>query len=153
MVELRTHPHNRKGGNRHSLHLPMRAPLSDSTLMIAARLCGYRGVAAFGQFAALLDQSQLAAAGAFYSPTRQCYTAPATSTFHHILALMPPDTLDQALYTWTHTHSEGTAPVAIDGKDIRGASRQIDGEKRTMMAVVEYSPTVMSGNEKCAPPL
>ena len=31
MVELRTHPHNRKGGNRHSLHLPMRAPLFDST--------------------------------------------------------------------------------------------------------------------------
>ena len=37
MVELRTHPHNRKGGNRHSLHLPMRAPLSDSTCAVERR--------------------------------------------------------------------------------------------------------------------
>ena len=50
------------------------------TIMIAARLAGYRGVTAFGEFAARLDEAQLKAVGAFWSPSRQRYTAPAPST-------------------------------------------------------------------------
>ena len=46
-----------------------------AAIMIAARLAGYRGVAAFGEFAARLDQEQLRAAGAFFSPSRRCWTA------------------------------------------------------------------------------
>ncbi len=52
------------------------------TLMVAARLAGYRGITAFGQYAALLSQEQLAAVGAFWSPSKARYTAPVTSTFH-----------------------------------------------------------------------
>ena len=37
------------------------------TIMIAARLSGYRGIAAFGEYAARLDDEQLRAVGAFWS--------------------------------------------------------------------------------------
>ena len=115
------------------------------TVMIAARLCGYRGVTAFGQFARLLDQDRLEAAGAFWSPSRQCYTAPGPSTFHYILSSMPPDTLDRALGAWARGRSGGTAAVALDGKDVRGASRQLDGERRIMVAAVEHRDGLVLG--------
>ncbi len=74
------------------------------TLAVAARLAGYRGVTAFAQFATLLSQEQLEAVGAFWSPSKQRYTAPAITTFHNILAALPPETLDNAIGRWTgHT--------------------------------------------------
>ena len=55
---------------------------------------------AFAQFAALLSQEQLEAVGAFWSPSQR-YTAPAITTFHNILAALPPETLDNAIGQWT----------------------------------------------------
>ena len=49
-------------------------------IAVAARLAGYRGVNAFAQFAALLSQEQLEAVGAFWSPSKQRYTASPPST-------------------------------------------------------------------------
>ena len=116
-----------------------------ATIMIAARLAGYRGVTAFGEFAARMDQGQLRAAGAFFSPSRGRYTAPATSTFHYILSLLPPDALDRALGAWTRQRSDGSAPVALDGKDVRGASKQTGGERRMMVAAVEHGTGLVLG--------
>ena len=116
-----------------------------ATIMIAARLAGYRGVTAFAEFAARMDQEQLAAAGAFFSPSRRCHTAPAASTFHYILSSLPADTLDRALGAWTRQRSDGAAPVALDGKDVRGASKQIDGERRMMVAAVEHGTGLVLG--------
>ena len=64
------------------------------TIMIAARLCGYRGYTAFAEFARRLDQEQLAAIGAFRSPSRGRYTTPVATSFLNILCGMPPDCLD-----------------------------------------------------------
>ena len=116
-----------------------------ATIMIAARLAGYRGVTAFAEFAARMDQEQLAAAGAFFSPSRGRHTAPAASTFHYILSSLPPDALDRALGAWTRQGSDGTAPVALDGKDVRGASKQIDGARRMMVAAVEHGTGLVLG--------
>ena len=116
-----------------------------ATIMIAARLAGYRGVTAFAEFAARMDQEQLAAAGAFFSPSRGRRTAPAASTFHYILSSLPPDALDRALGAWTRQRSDGTAAVALDGKDVRGASKQIDGERRMMVAAVEHGTGLVLG--------
>ena len=116
-----------------------------ATLMVAARLAGYRGVAAFGEFAARLDQDQLAAAGAFFSPSRGRYTAPATSTFHYILSSLPPDALDRALGAWTRQRSDGAAPVALDGKDVRGASKQTADGRRMLVAAVEHGTGLVLG--------
>ena len=116
-----------------------------ATIMIAARLAGYRGVTAFGEFAARMDQEQLRAAGAFFSPSRGRHTAPATSTFHYILSSLPPDALDRALGAWTRQRSDGAAPVALDGKDVRGASKQTEGERRMMVAAVEHGTGLVLG--------
>ena len=114
-------------------------------IMIAARLAGYRGITAFGQFAKQLNQKQLKGVGAFWSPTRRRYTAPAASTFHYILSSLPGDTLDQALRGWTRQHSDPARPVAMDGKDIRGASKQLNHERRIMVAAVEHGSGLVLG--------
>lgn len=91
-----------------------------ATIMVAARLAGYRGVTAFAEFAARLDPEQLAAAGAFLSPSKRRYTAPAASTFHYVLSSLPPDALDRALGAWTRQCSDGAAPRGRPGT---GAAR------------------------------
>ncbi len=86
------------------------------------------------RFAARLDQEQLRAAGAFFSPSRRRWTAPAASTFHSILSSLPPDALDRALGAWSR-HCGVGAPVALDGKDVRGpacGSRGGDGHHRSV---------------------
>jgi len=114
-------------------------------LAVAARLAGYRGVTAFAQFAGLLTQEQLRAVGAFYSDSKQCYTAPSITTFHNILAALPPETLDNAIGQWTGQHGAAHAPVAMDGKDLRGASKQTEVGRRMMVAAVEHGTGMVLG--------
>ena len=114
------------------------------TIVIAARLAGYRGVSAFGEFAARLDEAQRRAVGGFFSPTRRRYTVPAASTFHYILSKLPPGTLDRALGAWSAQHA-GLAPVAMDGKEVRGASRRTEGERQMMVAAVEHGSGLVLG--------
>ena len=57
----------------------------------------------------------------------------------------PPDMLDRTLSAWVRQRSDGAAPVAMDGKDVRGASRQIDGERRMMVAAVEHGTGLVPG--------
>ena len=114
------------------------------TIAIAARLAGYRGVSAFGEFAARLDEEQRQAVGGFFSPSRRLWTVPAASTFHYLLSAMPADTLDQALRAWS-ARQGGEAPVAMDGKDVRGASKQAANERRMMVAAVEHGSGLVLG--------
>ena len=114
------------------------------TIMIAARLAGYRGVSAFGEFAARLDEGQRAAVGGFPSPTRGRHTVPAASTFHYILSELPADTLDRALRAWSAQHGGGSA-VAMDGKDVRGASRRATDGRRMLVAAVEHGGGLVLG--------
>ena len=121
-------------------------------IAVAARLAGYRGVNAFAQFAALLSQEQLEAVGAFWSPSKQRYTAPAITTFHNILAALPPETLDNAIGQWTGQHSTAHAPVAMDGKDLRGASKQTEDGRRMMVAAggtrLRHGPRAGGGRQQ-----
>ena len=136
-------------------------------LAVAARLAGYRGVTACAQFAALLDPSQRAAVGCFYSPSRHCYTTPSIATFHNILAALPPETLEHAVAAWTRQQSgqvpldeedtasqkeAGEAPrpgllpgLSMDGKDVRGASKQTADGRRMLVAAVEHSSGLVLG--------
>ena len=114
-------------------------------MAVAARLAGYRGVTAFAEFAKRLDQDQLKAVRSFWSKTKEIYTAPTTTTFHNILAALPPDTLDNAVSRWTSQHSVDQAPVAMDGKDVRGASAQTRGGRRMMVAAVEHGSGLVLG--------
>ena len=114
-------------------------------LAVAARLAGYRGVTAFAQFARLLGQEQLKAVGAFYSESKQRYTSPSITTFHNILTALPPETLDNAIGQWTGQHGTARAPVAMDGKDVRGASKQTEKGRRMMVAAVEHGSGLVLG--------
>ena len=91
------------------------------TIAVAARMAGYRGVSAFAEFACLLDDSQKEAVGAFWSPGRERWTVPTESTFRYIFSNLKPDALDEALRDWA-LHVGGGGPVAMDGKDVRGAN-------------------------------
>ncbi len=94
---------------------------------------------AFAQFAALLSQEQLEAVWVrFWSPSKQRYTPPAITTFHKTLTALPPETLDNAISQWTGQHGSAHAPVAMDGKDLRGASKQTEDGRRMMVAAVEH---------------
>lgn len=113
-------------------------------LMIAARLAGYRGVVAFGEFAARLNDEQRQAVGGFWSPSRQCYTVPAASTFHYVLSELPADTLDEALRAWSDQY-RSSAAVAMDGKVVRGASKQLDEGKCLLVAAMEHGTGLTLG--------
>ncbi len=140
-------------------------------LAMAARLCGYRGVTAFAQFAALLNQSQRQALECFFSPSRKCYTTPSITTFHNILSRLPAQTLEQAVAAWASQQSaqrladeaagdsqpatgpppeQGAGPalpagIAMDGKDVRGASRQTAEGRRMLVAAVEHGSGLVLG--------
>ena len=114
---------------------PLRTVL---TVAVASRLAGYRGVTAFARFAALLSQEQLETVEAFFSPSKRRYTAPSITTFHNILADLPPETLDDAIGRWTAQQAGAGTPLAMDGKDLRGASKQTEDGRRMMVAAVEH---------------
>ncbi|MDE2921374.1 MAG: ISAs1 family transposase [Acidobacteriota bacterium] len=145
-------------------------------LALAARLAGYRGVTAFAQFAALLDAQQRRAVECFYSPSRGCYTTPSITTFHNILAALPPQTLEQAVAAWARQQSgqiaadeedtdtqaeagrvaedgsgQGILPgIAMDGKDVRGASKQTAQGRRMLVAAVEHGSGLVLGQVEVA---
>ena len=68
--------------------------------------CG--GVTTCAQFAGLLSQPQRLAVGCFYRSSRQFYTTPAITTFHNILATLPPETLESAVAEWARQQDEQT---------------------------------------------
>ena len=108
------------------------------TIAVAARMAGYRGVS---DFAALLDDGQREAVGAFWSDGRKRWTVPTESTFRYIFSNLYPDTPDEALRNGAH-HIGDSGPVAIDGKDIRGASKQINDQRLMTVAAVEHGSSI-----------
>ena len=107
-------------------------------LAVAARRAGYCRVTAFAEFAGLLSQDQLEAVGALWSESKQRDTTPSITTFHDILAALPPEILDNAIGQWTGQHGTARAPVFMDEKDLRGASKQLEDGRRMMVAAVEH---------------
>ena len=92
-----------------------------------------------------MSQEPLKAVGAFGSPSRQGDTASATSTFHYFLSQLEPDTLDRTMGKWGHHQSDPEAPVALDGKNIRGASAQLENENWVVIAAVEHGTGLVLG--------
>ncbi len=86
--------------------------------------------------------------GAFYSESKQRYTALSITTFHNILAAFPPETLDNAIRQWTGQHGTAHAPVAMDGKDLRGASKQTNEGRRMIVAAVEHGTGLVLGQKE-----
>ncbi len=89
--------------------------------------------------AALLSQEQLEAVETFFSPSKRRFTAPAVTTFHNNLAALPPETLDDAIGLWISQKAGADTPLAMDGKDLRGTSKQTQEGRRMMVAAVEHT--------------
>ena len=81
-------------GVRHSL-------ASVLAIAAAAKLAGAQGGAAISEFAARLNQRQLAAVRAFRSPTTGRLTPPSRASIHRLLSALDPDALDVAVRRFT----------------------------------------------------
>ena len=79
------------------------------TIAVAAKLAGYRGATAIGEFSQGLTQHQLRTLRAFYSPRLKRFTAPSTTAFVKVLTRLDPDVLDRAARTWAAQQSGVTA--------------------------------------------
>ena len=116
-------------------------------IAVAAKLAGYHGATAIGEFSQALTQHQLRALRAFYSPRLGRFTAPSTTAFVKVLTNLDPDALDRAARTWAAQQASRTDPVAIDGKYIRGAARHNPGAKHLLVAAAEHRSGIVLGQE------
>ena len=64
-----------------------------------------------------------------------------------MLARLPPDTLDRALRLWAARMSRDPAPVAVDGKQVRGASRHNPRGRTLLVAALEHGSGLVLGQE------
>ena len=107
---LREAPEYRSArGIRHSL-------ASVLAVTVVAKLVGYRGVTAIGEFAARLDQKQLRAVRAFLSPTSGRRYPPSRSSLHRILSDPDPEVLERAVQDWVAQTGGLDCALALDGK-------------------------------------
>ena len=112
------------------------------TIAVAAKLAGYHGATAFGEFSQGLTQRQLRALRAFYSHRLGRFTAPSTTAFVKVLTALDPDAR-----TWAAQHASRAEPVAIDGKHIRGAARHNPGAKHLLVAAAEHRSGLVLAQE------
>ena len=116
-------------------------------IAVAAKLAGYHGATAIGEFSQGLTQRQLRALRAFYSHRLGRFTAPSTTAFVKVLTALDPDALDRAARAWAAQQASGTEPVAIDGKYIRGAARHNPDAKHLLVAAAEHRSGIVLGQE------
>ena len=136
---LREVPEHRQArGLRHRLATVL-------AVAVAGKLAGARGATALGEFAARLDQRQLAAVRAFRSPSTKRFVAPSKSSLHRILAELDPDALEQALRRWVASRQGPDAPLALDGKAAPSNRPGGPDPDRMFVAAVEHGSGVVRG--------
>lgn len=122
-------------------------------ITVMAKMAGYRGCVAIGEFAAKLDQATRRELNSFYSHRLGRFTAPSANTFRDFLEKLPADTLDQALRGWAAQQAGTAEAVAMDGKRVRGASRrrvQDGGQPLILFAAVTHGEGVTLGQKAVA---
>ena len=100
-------------------------------IAIAAQLCGLFSVTAIADCSRKLKQPQLAEVRSWMSDNGN-RTAPSYSTFQRVLSNVDPEALDTALREWSSQYQDPNG--ILDGKSVRGASRQGDGCRRCRRA-------------------
>ena len=131
-------------GRRHQLATVL-------AIALAAQLCGASGVAPTAEFAKRLSQRQLGAVRA-WSPRRGApREAPRQTTFFRVLSSVDGDALDRALRDWAGSHCDPQGALALDGKRVRGASRQMDGDGNChLIAALEHGSGLVRGQVQVA---
>ena len=108
------------------------------TIAVAARLSGLRGVSAFAEYAQNLRRETKLRIGAFHSPTKNCLTLPTEASFRFFFSRLPPDTLESALRQWAEATGTAAEPIAIDGRDLKGARKQNKSDELMTVAAFEH---------------
>lgn len=139
---LREVPEYRRArGVRHSL-------ASVLAIAVAAKLAGAQGPTAMAEFAARLDQRQLAAVRAFRSPTTGRLTPPSRASMHRILSALDPDALDEAIRRFTAASQPATGALALDGKAAPVHRRGGADEDRMLLAAIRHGDGVVLGQTR-----
>ena len=130
-------------GRRHQLATVL-------AIALAAQLCGASGVAPTAEFAKRLNQRQLGAVRA-WTPAGGRRQAPGQTTFFRVLSSVDGDALDRALRDWAASHCDPEGALALDGKRVRGASRQMDGDENChLVAALEHGSGLVCGQVQVA---
>ena len=141
---LREAPEYRSArGIRHSL-------ASVLAVTVVAKLVGYRGVTAIGEFAARLDQKQLRAVRAFLSPTSGRRYPPSRSSLHRILSDPDPEVLERAVQDWVAQTGGLDCALALDGKSAP-AHRTHSGRVGLLPGCRRGARRPVSSAAKCPP--
>ena len=120
-------------------------------IALAAQLCGASGVAPTAEFAKRLNQRQLGAVRGWTPAGGRRRTAPGQTTFFRVLSSVDGDALDRALRDWAASHCDPEGALALDGKRVRGASRQMDGNENChLIAALEHGSGLVCGQVQVA---
>ena len=117
-------------------------------IAVAAKLAGAQGPTAMAEFAARLDQRQLAAVRAFRSPTTGRLTPPSRASLHRILSALDPDALDAAIRRFTAACQPATGALALDGKAAPAHRRDGPDEERMVLAAIRHGDGVVLGQTR-----
>ena len=120
-------------------------------IALAAQLCGVSGVVPIAEFATRLNQRQLGAVRAWIARGERRRVAPGQTTFFRVLSSVDPDALDRVLRDWAASHCDPGGALALDGKRVRGASRQMPGtENCHLIAALEHGSGLVCGQVQVA---
>lgn len=112
---------------------------------VAAKLAGAQGATAMAEFAARLDQRQLAAVRAFRSPTTGRLTPPSRASLHRILSALNADALDAAVRRFTAACQPAAGALAIDGKSAPLNRPGGPDDSRMFLAAIRHGDGVVLG--------
>lgn len=138
--------HRRRRGVRHSL-------ASILAIAVVATLAGARSVAAIGDYASDCPQEVLARLGAKYHPDKKRFIAPHEETFRRAFGKIDAAALDRVVGAWLFEQvragrlGEKELVVALDGKSLRGSTRD-DGRQVHLFSAMLHGSGVVVGQEE-----
>lgn len=112
-------------GKRHSLAAVL-------NLVAVAVLCGLRSLQGIAQFGRSLSPTLAKELGFTHAKT------PCKSTLSVVLRAVDAAGLENELRAWAAPHDDGTGPIAVDGKTVRGSA---EGETAAVHLLAVYAVT------------
>jgi len=117
--------------------------ISILAISICAIMCNARGFNAIAQWAKGCSQNLLKRLKCRYDKKKQLYTPPSEPTIRRMLSHADADVVDAALTGWLLSRSKDDA-IAVDGKTIRGASRNTGQTIHLLCAFLHNMGTVIA---------
>ncbi|MDP1633194.1 MAG: DUF4338 domain-containing protein [Gallionellaceae bacterium] len=128
----------RRQGQRHPLSVVL-------AIAAGAILCGMRGFKAIHDWASSLGQKARERFGCRQEKGQ--YVVPSEFVIRDCLIRIPPESLDQAINTWTQTWKKDESALAIDGKTMKNAVAD-DGGQTHIMSVIGHDSNLCHTQKK-----